>query len=325
MNKRIFTFDEGQHIYTDDRNFAYTSVTTLIHEYVPQFDSLKHAKRLSRSGKGHYAGKSYKEILAMWEEVTDDALTKGNNRHNFLEDNVKEATGFSEQWKTIKRAPGQMYTVSDILEDHKYGLMDLDKLEQTVGIRYPKIWEAIKYYVDRGFRVYSEIVVYDEKYLISGMIDLLLVHPDRRFVIIDWKTNKHDMLFESGYFKRDEHQQTTREWMKKSEYFKAPLDGLEHCNGNVYSMQLSLYSRLAEKLGLKLEYVIIAHIREHYQANKYGMPLRDGKGKYITIPELGERVDFHAINYYKGHVDNMMNHYFNTTMGIYGNQQKMFK
>jgi len=324
MDKRTFNFNEKEHTYTDDRNYAYTSVTTLIHKYVPVFDRVKHAKRLARTGKGHYQGKSWREILRMWDEVTDTALTKGNDRHDFVEKGVKNSSGFTENWEKLSRGHGNMYTVGDILEDHNYGLVDLVLLEQEIGIRYPKIWEAVAYYVNLGFRVYSEIVVYDDKYLVSGMIDLLLVHPDGRFVIIDWKTNKHDIVFEAGYYKRDEHQQTTSQWVKKSEYFLAPLDGLELCNGNTYAMQLSLYARLVEKFGLKFEYIILCHIREHYQSNKYGMPLKDDRGQYITIPELGERVQFHDIPFYRGHVDTMMNHNYNKTTGIYGMQGKIF-
>ncbi len=324
MAKRIFNFDEGSHTYTDDRNYAYTSVTTLKDKYCQQFDRVKHAKRLARTGKGHYYGKTYKEILAMWDKVTDTALDKGNSRHNFLEKGVKKASGFVENWEKVKRPSGEMYTIPDILEDHNYGLIDLKLLEETIGIKYPAIWIAISHYVKLDFRAYSEIVVYDDKYLVSGMIDLLLVHSDGRFVIIDWKTNKHDIKFEAGYYKRDEDQQTTTQWVTKSEKFLAPLDGLDHCNGNEYAIQLSLYSRLVEKFGLRLEYIILCHIREHYQKNTYGMPYRDKEGQFIPIPELGERVQFHDIPYYKGHVDSMMNHNYNKTIGIYGMQGKIF-
>lgn len=324
MNKRSFNFDKNSHTYTDDRNYAYTSVTTVIHKYVPPFDRVKHAKRLARNGKGHYEGKGWREILSMWDTVTDTALDKGNNRHDYLEQGVKTSSGFQINYKSLSRSANETYTIQDILIDHDYGLVDLVMLEQEIGIKYPKIWEAISYYVNLGFRVYSEIVVYDDKYLISGMIDLLLVHPDKRFVIIDWKTNKHDIVFKSGYFKRDADQQTTSQWISKSEYFLAPLDSLEYCNGNVYAMQLSLYSRLAEKFGLTFEYIVLCHIREHYQLNKYGMPYRDSNGQFITIPELGERVEFHGIPFYKGYVDTMVNHHYNKTTGIYGMQGKIF-
>lgn len=324
VKNRKITFDAKTHTYTDDRNFAYTSVTTLKDKYCPAFDRVKHARRLARSGKGHYKGKSWREILRMWDEVTDTALDKGDDRHDFIDRGVKESSGFNKIWNKVKRGKGEMYSLPDILKDHSYGLIDLKILEQTIGIKYPKIWEAISYYVKLGFRAYSEIIVYDEKYLVSGMIDLLLVHLDKRFVIIDWKTNKHDIVFESGYYKRDDDQQTTKHWVKKSEYFLAPLDGLELCNGNEYAIQLSTYARLVEKFGLRFEYMILVHIREHYQNNKYGMPLKDSQGQFITVSELGERVQFHAIPFYRGHVDNMMNHNYNKTTGIYGMQGSIF-
>lgn len=316
---RTLIFNEKAHSYKDDRDYSYTSVTTLVHKYVPEFDTVKAAKSCARKGQGRYSGKTYKEIIEMWNNVTDTALDKGNNRHNFLEAGVKDATGFDAAFRKIQRGEGQMYTVPDIMQNHDYGLADLDKLSSLIGVRYPKIWEAFEHYTKLGFKVYSEIVVYDEDYLVSGMIDILLVHPDGRFVILDWKTNKHDMKFEAGYYRRDSNQQYTDEWVAKTEYMKAPLDGMQHCNGNVYSMQLSTYARLCEKFGLKLEYIILAHIRENYQLNKYGMPYTDDNGLYIPIPEMGERVEFHPIRYYKGHVDSIMNHNYNKGMGLFGN------
>ena len=324
MGKRLFVFDPTEHKYTDDRNYAYTSVTTLIHKYCPPFDRVKHAKRLARTGKGHYVGKSWREILTMWDTVTDTALDKGNARHDFLEEGVKQSTGFIDNWKSISRDPKEMYTIEDILEHHEYGLVDLLLLEKAIGVKYPKIWEAITYYVNRGFKVYSEIIVFEDKYLVSGMIDLLLVHSDKRFVIIDWKTNKHDIKFEAGYYKRDDEQQTLNQWVSKTEKFLAPLDSLDYCNGNTYAMQLSTYARLVEKFGFKFEYIILCHIREHYQLNKYGMPYRNSEGQFITIPELGERITFLDIPFYRGHVDSMLNHNYNKTVGIYGMQGKMF-
>jgi hypothetical protein len=324
MDKRIFTFDEASHTYTDDKNFAYTSVTTCTGKYKPVFDAKGNARRLAREGQGHYAGMTEKEILKSWEKITDHALDKGNARHDYLENGVKTSTGFKEEWNKIKKPRGRIYTLADIKENHKYGLVDLDLLADLIGVRYPKVWEAIKWYVDRDYKFYSEIVVYDTKHLISGMIDLMAIHSSGKFVIIDWKTNKHDIVFKSGYWKKDKEKQYTGTWIDKREYMLAPLDSIENCNGNQYAMQLSTYARLAENFGFKYEYMILTHIREHYQLNAYGRPIIGKDGMFIPIPELGERVEFHSIPYYKAPVENMMNHHYNKTIGNYGMQFKIY-
>lgn len=83
--------------------------------------------------------------------------------------------------------------------------------------------------------VATEFCVYDEENRLAGTVDCLAQRIDTgEYVIFDWKTNKNIKK------KNNFHQ-----------YFKAPLDHLDHCEYNRFSLQLSLY-RFLIKSCLKL-------------------------------------------------------------------------
>jgi len=321
MEKRILYFYPDNHRYTDDANRDYISVTTLIDEYVPKFDKKKMAREMARRGKGIYKGKSTGEIINMWNDITENALDKGNRKHNRLEENVKDTNNFNKAIKTLiyrDTTSNRLYTIDDIMVDHSYGSVDLPRFKELIYEDYPKIYDAIKYYVDRGYKAYPELGIYNSDFNITGLIDLPLVNFDLgKFVVLDWKTNKHDMKFESGYYKKDNDLQYTDKWVKSYKHFLAPLDGLEYCTGNKYSMQLSTYSRLLEYFGFTCEGIILVHIRDAYVLNKYGMPFRDETGDFIVDTTKKERVELHWINYMRQNVNNMINHYYNKTVGAY--------
>jgi len=76
-------------------------------------------------------------------------------------------------------------------------------------------------------RVLSEEIVYSDKYKIAGTSDMICDVNDDEFDILDLKTNKK-FLFHNNF----------------SKYLKAPLNNLQQCHYNDYSLQLSLYAYL---------------------------------------------------------------------------------
>lgn len=114
-----------------------------------------------------------------------------------------------------------MVTVADIPYLNVKPL-DIPKFIQATNNKYPEIYNVFKYYTDNGYTIYSEIGVYLIDYLISGTIDILCIREDQ-FVILDWKTNKDGLKFESGYYRRDKSQkpwQLTNDWVSKKKLLK---------------------------------------------------------------------------------------------------------
>jgi hypothetical protein len=323
---RILYFDEDLHRYTDDLKSVYLSTTTLLGMYKDKFDTKGEAKRLARLGTGIYKGKSAKVIEELWATNTGQACRKGSTIHNELENGVKETSMFKDAVHKFRcydaNDKNRLFTIDDVIGYDNLRPLDVNKFYESVGFKYPDIQRTIEFYVEAGFSLYAEIGVYDESRLISGMIDLWAVKGDT-FVIIDWKTNKDDIKFDSGYYKRDNLGQTTNEYVAAKRYLNYPLDNLLACKGYEYAMQLSVYARMVEQRGLTCGGLIIFHIRDAYVLNRYGHPYKDKNNNYI-VDQLKPRTANHILMpYLKNEVDALFAHHVKTRMKD-GIQYKMF-
>jgi len=289
-NVEIF-FDAPSHKYTDNKGNVYTSVTTLIGKYGIKFDTFKMAKACEAAGKRgnpKYAGKSALDLIQLWERQTKEAITIGNDKHDYLETSIKASNNFKIFKQTVKS--GRMYTISDIIYNPGYGNVDLDYFI-SLGVRqkYPAIFDIIRAAAEEGYRMYPEVVVYSSEFLVSGLIDLFLI-KDKSFLIVDWKTNRDKLTFESGYYEKDRKGFVTDNFIKTNDYFKHPLQALAYSKGNTYSLQLSLYRYLSECFELDGKGNILCHIR-HADANGI------------------EKVDIHQMPYFKREVVGMLSHF----------------
>lgn len=292
-------FDEGPHKYTDSNGNEYVSVTTLIGNYCPKFD----AKYWSHK-KAREQGVSEKEILKQWDKIKNEACDRGTNTHNGIENAIKDVSKFKEAIQYLQQVGGRCITVADIPNLIPTPL-DVDKFKEATENKYEEIYRVFQFYTERGYTIYSEIGVFDPELLISGTIDILC---DRQtdFVILDWKTNRGGLQFESGYYKKDKTtipNQLTNEWVRKNDKMLPPLNHLPECNGSHYSMQLSIYARLTERIlnkpcvGLGL-----CHIGSPFVLNNYGQPYRDVDGFHID-PNGTDSVNWFRINYLKNEAD----------------------
>jgi len=264
---RTIYFNEDLHRYTDDMDNEYTSMTTLIKQYSPEFETDKIALACERIGRNpshpkykKYKGKKAWEIKKEWEKAAEEGCERGNIKHDYLENIIKRATNYKKS--ESGGISDRLYTIDDIIRKHDYGLLDLDFFVRTgISERYPKIFAIISAFSENGYKIYSEIGVYDGEYLISGLIDILLVKGDH-FIILDWKANKDEIRFESGYFEKDNEGNTTNRFKHTDNYFSFPIDHLPASTGNTYTLQLSGYSYLVETFGYKCKGIILCHIRE---------------------------------------------------------------
>ena len=295
-------FQEEGHKYTDTLGNRYLSVTTLIHDnYVPKFD-----KKYWLHKKSRELGVSEKTLAKQWEDITKEACSRGTNTHNSIEDAIKDVSMFKNAIKYLNNIDsGRVISVADI-PNFKAQPLDVDKFKEATNNKYSEIYRVFKYYTDKGYTIYSEIGAYLIDYLISGTIDILCIR-DTDFVILDWKTNRNGLQFESGYYKKDKTTipaQLTNEWVSKKEFMLPPLAHLPNCNGSHYTMQLSMYAKMVELiLGIPCTGLGLCHIGSPFIKNAYGMPYRDENNQYPIDPNGVETVDWYRINYKYNEVD----------------------
>ena len=247
-------FVENIHKYYNikDPNIDYISVTTLIEKYGQPFNStfwsayksletllpadawkiekksLLKTKKFDKSILNVYEisendfNKVQQDILDSWERENKEACKRGTKIH----------AGFEQS----------MYDAGDNVNLQKFG----------IGGKFV----CKKDYSDLNleYGVYPEYLIYrdspDGELHLAGQIDLI-VKSGNDIYIIDYKTNKK--IEQKGFF--DSSKRTT-------EKMKYPLNNLEECNFSHYSLQLSTYAWMLQKInpefnikGLKLLHV----------------------------------------------------------------------
>ena len=269
---RLIFHEEG-HKYNDTFGNEFISTTTLLHKYAPEFDKDYWLKK-----KAKELGISEKRLAEQWKNITDEACERGTRTHNSLEDGIKENSMFKQAVKYMIKENGEMITVADIPNiDMNIKALDINEFKDMTENKYPEIYRVFQWYIDRGYKIYSEIGMFLIDSLISGTIDVLLIR-DEDFVIGDWKTNRGGLKFEAGYYKKDKSQkpaQLTNTWVTKKEFLLPPVANLPNCNGSIYNLQLSLYAYAVQKiLGLPCKGLWLCHIDSDFVLNEYGMPKR---------------------------------------------------
>lgn len=293
---RIIYFDERLHKYTDDRNNPYTSVTTVIPKYHEEFDTEGVSLACERIGKNpahpkypKYKGMTAEMIKSKWKKISDDALVNGSRKHDYLEDTFKKAT----HYRTIEGTDliqDRLYTIEDII-DNSFGELEIDWfITSGISFRYPIIYDAILVLHNAGFKFYSEVGVYNTELLISGKIDLIAV-KNKTFLIIDWKTNKDNINYESGYYEKDMEGKSTNIFIPTRKYMRFPIHFLTDSTGTHYNLQVSGYAWLIEQFG----FINIGNII--YQ-------IREDENGYV------EKVDKLILYDYRLHSESMFRHYF---------------
>lgn len=299
-------FKEEGHKYNDSLGNSYTSVTTLIHDnYVPKFN-----KKYWLHKKAKELGISEKQLEKQWQDITNEACARGTITHNRLEDAIKEVSMFKEAIQYLNNiSDGRVVTVADI-PFFKVKPLDIEKFKEATNNKYAEIYRIFQFYIDKGYTIYSEIGAFLIDHLLSGTIDILCI-KDTDFVILDWKTNRDGLQFESGYYKKDKTTkpaQLTNEWVSKSEYMLPPLNYLPNCNGYHYTMQLSMYARMVELiLGIPCVGLGLCHIASPFVKNNYGMPYRDVNNQYPIDPNGVETVKWYRISYRRKEADMVLN------------------
>jgi len=100
--------------------------------------------------------------------------------------------------------------------------------------------------IEYGEEYYPEMILWNEEFKVAGMSDLIVKIDDEYFDCIDWKTNRK-FNFYSPY----------------KNHLIEPLSHLQDCQYTIYSLQLSIYAYLYEKIsGLKCRRLMINYLED---------------------------------------------------------------
>lgn len=270
MELRNISFNEQLHKYTDEYFNEYRSVTTCIGDYVPVFDTDYWSKVTAAK-----EDITQEEVLKKWKKINKKSLDRGNGIHKELEDGIllnPDKEDELQQKQQVKRLIPKATTFNSFVDS-------------PMKKEYPKIYVAILDLLRQGWVCYPEYRIYTPDHLIAGTIDCLLVKggktlltdwgsiiiKEAEFKILDWKTNKDKLSFQSGYFKKKNGIKTD-EFIRKLEYLNTPLNYIENCKGSVYTLQLSLYARILELWGNKCTGLALCHLRPKIEPMFYKIP-----------------------------------------------------
>ena len=196
-NGQTCIFEEEGHTYTiQETGQVLTSGTTFIKQFHQAFDGPKVAKKIAAK-----RGTTPEVLLAEWKEKGERASLQGSMVHEYA------------QW-IYSDIDGPPYVIDT---DNRVGRLTVQLLQACDKLR------------EKGFEpVEAEKIIFSARLGIAGMIDLLMIDPAGRVVVLDWKSN--EKLTTNNSF----------------ETCFPPIEHLEYANLNLYALQLSLYQFILE-------------------------------------------------------------------------------
>lgn len=272
-------FQEEGHKYFNlkDPTIKYTSVTTLIGKYEQPFDSkwvsrYKAVEKLvpadvwKRERGGFWKNKRIPTEFLEVQGVTEEEVSRVQQE-------------LLDEWAATTRESCERGTkIHAAIEQSFYKAGDAVNL-QKFGIGGKFVCKKDYSDLDLEYGVYPEyLIYYDSPHVdlhLAGQIDLI-VKSGNDITLIDHKTNAEIKL--KGFFNQS---------TKQTKKMKYPLGNIDDCNYWHYTLQLSTYAWMLQKL--RPEFIIKDLILNHYD--------HDGKN---TL--------YHC-EYRKDDVEKMLKHY----------------
>jgi hypothetical protein len=218
----IFWEDSHSYIGTNGKmkDRRYTSCTTKIHKFEVKKDWTAIATGYARK---HGGTPDY--WLAQWKLKNEESCSFGSGLHLARE----------MHWK--------------MLEDQ--GLAVFTNMMNAQGFKQAKSL------VDLPIGTHSELLLWSEEFEVAGQADIIIIEPDRKFRVRDYKSNIA-IKFE-GF---------------RGETLLEPLSHIPNANYHIYCIQLSTYAYLLERQGYELIDLELEHITDNNKI--YKLPyLRD--------------------------------------------------
>jgi hypothetical protein len=243
------TYTDSSHEYVVGKKKC-ISGTKFIKLFTPEFDSDGQAEKYALKHK-----LEKQDVLDLWADKRDASTIKGTHVHSYAE----------HRYMNKRYEPSFENALSRFFEYANEKV--IDPYEKCIE-HFNKFHEASK---GSLIPIRSEVVVWDEKLMIAGMLDQIFWNEKmQEYQIWDWKTNKKINTF-SIYKQR----------------MLDPISNLHDCELNKYALQLSLYKYIIEKnTNIKLGNSYLVHLTEH-------------NSSYEVIP----------VRYLKREIEAMIQHY----------------
>lgn len=249
-------FNEKTHLYWNiDDNEKYISVTTLIHRFTNEFDkefwsAYKALEKLLPKESWNIEKKSLLNTKKFNKEILD--------LYNIPENDFnKEQQAILDAWDEENRNSCERGTKIHAELEHSFykGGKDVNLQRFGIGGKF----ECRKDYTDLDleYGVYPEYLISrtsdDGVLKIAGQVDLI-VKSGNEITICDWKTNKR--IEQKSFFNTK---------TKSSTKMKYPLNTLDDVNFYHYTLQLSTYAWMLQKINP--EFIIKDLILVHFDHN----------------------------------------------------------
>jgi RecB family exonuclease len=185
------------------------SVTTVIENSIPQFDSWKISEQVAKK-----QGIPQTAVLKKWDREGKLARDMGTNAH-------------MEAQRVFNNEP-------DLEIPEPKGNAFEQNRERLIRENIRRKAEEVKASGDYQY-VEAEVLIADKEANIAGAIDSLLIDHDGNIVISDWKTSKEISMAANG-----------KPWITKC---YGVLQNHDNVNGTHYSMQQSMYAEILRRQG----------------------------------------------------------------------------
>lgn len=259
-------FIEETHKYFDVTNpdAVFTSVTTMIHSYTQPFDkefwsAYKALEKLLPKDQWTVEKKSLLNSMK-FDKVLLELHDIDENDFN------REQQAILDEWDNENRKSCDRGTKihADLENSFYVKKKDINLSKFEIGGKF----ECKKDYSDLDIEngVYPEYLISrvseDGKLRIAGQIDLL-VKKGNKITIADWKTNKK--IDTKSFFNQKN---------KTSVKMKFPLNKLDDCNYWHYTLQLSTYAWMIQKLNpeFEIEDLVLVHFDHQDNMTVYHLP-----------------------------------------------------
>lgn len=243
----MIKFIESSHRYIDENNNDLISVSKFTERFKEKVDWNAIAKRSAAKSTKAGTPMTQADILKKWANKRDQAAAIGTLFHSIKENQL------IEEIRPIFY--NKECTLEKCITDniYKYSI-PINTLSNNT--------------------VYPELMIYDIEHMICGQSDKVIV-LDNTIHVWDYKTDA-EITFSAF----------SNEWVSPRKLL-SPLKHLDDCNGNLYSIKMSLYMYMlwkANKGKLKPGDLIIEHVHLKRDPLNDNIPvLEDGKPVVLKI------------------------------------------
>lgn len=272
----IVYFDDTHEYRAKSDDLKGVSVTTMIHTYTTPFDATFWS--------------SYKALEALLEpEIFGILKPKLLQTKRFNKSILDKLDIDLDLFNSKKQEILDSYTLEN-KKSCEYGTKVHAQIENALYGRDPNTLKKFgvggkmpvykgKYILELGSGVYPEFMISyrEDDFLLCGQVDLIIADGDD-IQIIDHKSNKK-IEFKSFYDK----------YKKSQTMMKYPLNTIQDCNGQHYTLQLSTYAWMIQQLNPRYN---IKRLTIHWIDH-------DGKETFIDVPYMKQEVEKMLTDYKK--------------------------